>query len=242
MIYLGILLMLVAAGAYVYQHPEVLKELGGIFIASSQTVVDAKASAARSTAEEPLPMVADEVPPTVEEQLGKLTPGHFVELTREGDVREMQVNGVVTYHERRQYGTKDFDRSGTTWSGLVLFEDWLLAKINGTWYLFDKETDLTADEARAFQPAAEQFGEKENQRRGSVSLDWNGQTWPMFDIGMADVDTQGQAHLSSGDWIRFILAEQADGTILYIEHVKHGPGFAWVGRKVNPDDLVTKIT
>ncbi len=230
----GILLLLALVG-YLYKNPQVL---GGL--ADRLRLAQGKIQAAKNASGSPQTVAtsvrprSDDLTPT--EQFEDLHAGEFVEFTdvADGQTTEYEVTGTGRHQAQNRQG-KDFTPRGEEYPMYVLDGERMLFERPDGWYVFNRYDVLIGEEARAFDAAGEAFSKAGQIARGH-SFTWKGKKLTILDVGYTIYQHGGgKSHLSDAAMNKYMLAELADGSVVYLENLKVGQDRVWYGKSLGQD-------
>lgn len=238
---IGILLAIAAGVVYVIQNPEVLGKLQNAIREGSKAVN-----------EEPVPATSKRVgyragPLKFTQRMGTLPSDSFITILdpKSAKLIKMQVVTAEILHGREQLkGSKEWVRSGDEWEAVLCtcpsWPDVLLVKLDKESYLFNKHISFGPEDAKQFEPYAQEFGHKKGQVAGSVKMEFDGDQYKIQDIGVWDVTaSNGEPHISV--MARWIVAHGENDVAIIVEDGKGNNDGVWIGYQVDLNRIVTDV-
>lgn len=124
---------------------------------------------------------------------------------------------------------REFTDRGEQWQMLIFDEMIMLLRRPDGWFWFTQDDTLIlpGDSAREFDDAGIAFSQKGQVPR-SVTFPWRGHTMSILDVGYLRFDLEeGECHIADQDMIKFLLAEDENGHLVYLENLKMGTDRVW---------------
>ncbi len=228
LIVIGTLVIVGAIGMYLFKNPEVLGKIA-VKLQKTQRVIQEIPKEDPTTARP-----RDEA--TTTEKFRDLQTGEWVEFDPNPeqvirDDRQVTGRGV---HQALNRSGREFSPKGEQYPLYMLDNEMLMERPDG-WYWFGHTINLEGESAHEFDVAGEAFSAK-GQIPRSHSFDWRGTTLTLLDVGYESYQhLGGLCHLPDGSMVKYLLAERADGAIVYLENLKVGTDRVWVGKKLGMD-------
>lgn len=238
---IGLVLLLAAGVAYVFQNPDILAKLQKAIQSADEPLDDAPTSATRKR------VGYRAGPLKFTQQMGSIPADSFITVRDPASARPIKMQVVTTevFHGRVQpRGSKEWVRSGSDWEGVICtcptWPDVLLLKLDKATYLFNRRDSLNPEEAKQFEPYAQEFAHKKGQVAGSINMQFEDEQYKIQDIGVWDVTAKdGDPHISV--MARWIVAHGKDEAAIIIEDGKGNNDSIWVGQVVDLNSVVTDV-
>lgn len=238
---IGLLLLLAAGVVYVVNNPGILGKLQKTIQSADETLDS-----------EPTPAARKRVgyragPLKFTQQMGSIPADSFITVRDPGSARPIKMQVVTTevFHGRVQpKGSKEWVRSGVEWEGVICtcptWPDVLLLKMDKASYFLNRRDSLNPEEAKQFEPYAQEFAHKKGQVAGSVNMQFDGEQYKIQDIGVWDVTTNdGDAHISV--MARWIVAHGTNDRAIVVEDGKGNNDSIWIGVKTDLNTIVLDV-
>jgi hypothetical protein len=226
---IGILLVLAGLVGYVIFNPHVIQDFRNAIQAITRSTNDARQLASD------LQGLRGRVSPdaSVDERFFDLRLHETVDINPdkkkvlERKERSVSCHGTLEAQERNR---REFRDRGEPWRFIMLDDEVMLFLRPDGWNYFEKRSSivLTGESARAFDTAGEEFS-KRGQVARSHSFTWSRKKWTILDVGYLRFDRlQGACRLNHGEMIKYLLAEDEGGNLMYVENLKTGTDRVWL--------------
>ncbi len=225
----GFVILLVAGLGYLLSNPQHIRDLKEWIttVRKSTNVLvqvanETKASMSRIPYDAP-----------IEKQFEDLRSGETVEIDLDSvNVLERKERVVTCRGQLCALNRSDrnFTDRGENWPVFILDGTIMLIKRPDGWFWFDKGNAivLEGESASMFDEAGVTFSEQYDQVPRSYSFKWNGQKLTVLDVGYLRYEqTDGTSHLPNGMMVKYMLAEDTQKNIIYLENVKAGADRVW---------------
>ena len=168
---------------------------------------------------------------SIDKQMADLRLNETAELESTPDAlsrmeRAVSCRGIL--HALNREGREFTDR-GEQWQMLIFDGIIMLLRRPDGWFWFNQGDALIlpGDSAREFDDAGIAFSQKGQVPR-SVTFPWRGHTLSILDVGYLRFDLEeGECHIADQDMVKFLLAEDENGHLVYLENLKMGTDRVW---------------